>query len=131
MRSTFMRSNWNCTCFLLDPWWIVKGVLANLESLTYKDVTTDLNAIPKFFLQKNKKSLKITWNIKEVSEKRKRFGQWIYDLLLARIICSIPLTSVSKKLTVWDLIHMSLSQTFCHMTIWSHYTKAASLCTGR
>ena len=69
------------------------------------------------FLQKKEKNLKVTWNINGVPGKRKRFGQWIYGLLLARIVCSIPLTFVSKKLTVGDLIHLSLLQSCCHVTI--------------
>ena len=69
------------------------------------------------FLQKNKKNLKVTWSIKGVPGKRKCFGQRIYSLVLARIICSIPLTFVSKKLTVGDLIHLSLLQSCWHMTI--------------
>ena len=55
---------------------MVKGVLANLKSLTYKYVTTDINAITKIFF--SRKILKITRNI-GVPGKCKCFGQWIYD----------------------------------------------------
>ena len=75
------------------------------------------------------KSENYTWNIKGVPGKRKCFGQWIFDLVLERIKCSISLMSVSENLTVGDLIHMPLLQSCYYVTIWSHDTKAAGLCT--
>ena len=64
MRNNFARSNWNRSYFLLDSWWIVKGVLANLESQTYKYVTTDLNTITKIFFSRKIKKL---WKLLETS----------------------------------------------------------------
>ena len=40
------------TTLFLDLWWKVNGVLTNLESLTYKYVRTDLNAITEIFFSK-------------------------------------------------------------------------------
>ena len=77
---------------------MVKGVLADLELLTYKYLTTDLNTTTKIFLY-----LKITGNIGVplqvlwAMHLELHMLQWIYEFIF--------------------IIHIPLLQSCCHMTI--------------
>ena len=83
---------------------MVKGVLANLELLTYKYLTTDLNTITKiFFSRENEKTLKINGNIGVplqvlwAMHLELHMLEWTYEFIF--------------------LIHIPLLQSCCHMTI--------------
>ena len=97
----------------------MEGLLTNLESLTYEHARTDLNAITKIFISRKIRKI---WKLLETyGNSWKTQVLWEIDLWLRarEDYTFIPWTSVSKNLTVGDLIHMHLCKVAAiHVTIY-------------